>query len=136
MNCDTAKELFLAFHDGDLLETDRKALESHLESCASCASEWEAYRITLGEVSGMFALSPSEGFTQRVKQTIGKRSRGRFFSDQRNLGINFAIVSFVLIVLVLLAYLYISSSREIVLIPPSDDTSDIGGNGAPASVDH
>jgi anti-sigma factor RsiW len=124
MNCDRARELFLEYHDGDLSDTDRQALEAHLETCEICRADWEAYQRTLGEVSGMFNVAPPADFAQRVKQTIGKRSRGRFFGHDRNLSINFAIVSFLLILLVILAYLFISSKQEIVLVEPSLENGD------------
>lgn len=130
MKCDHAKDLFLSYHDGELTGDELTALEAHLSSCEACAAEWDAYRLTLGEVSGMFRVEPSEDFTQRVKQAIGKRSRGRFFGEQRNLSISFAIVSFLLILVVLLAYLLITSSKRIELLPPSEDHASDAEGGA------
>jgi anti-sigma factor RsiW len=120
MKCDHATELFLSVHDGDIDDRERQAFFDHLERCASCRSEWEAYQLTLNEVSGIHAVSPPDQFTQRVKQVIGRRSKGRFFGEERHFSLSFAIVSFVLIVLVMLAYLYISSDREIMLLFPGD----------------
>ncbi len=134
MKCDTAIDLFLAYQDGDLKGDELRALEEHLASCDSCAAEWAAYQATLGEVSGLFRVEPSDGFTQRVKQTIGKRSRGRFFGEQRNLSISFAIVSFLLILLVLLAYLYISSNREIILLSPEQENGASETTASPKSA--
>ena len=122
MKCDEAIGLFLSIHDGDVSETDRQAFNEHLRQCDTCRAEWDAYLLTLNEVSGMYPLAPPDEFTQKVKQVIKRRSRGRFFGEERPFNLSFAIVSFVLIVLVLLAYLFISSDREIMLLFPGEKT--------------
>ncbi len=123
MKCEEAKALFLSAHDGDLGAIEKQAFDEHLASCEACQEEWKAYLLTLDEVSGMYPLAPPDEFTQRVKQVIGRRSKGRFFGDERPFSISFAIVSFVLIVLVLLAYLFISSGREIFLLFPDEKSA-------------
>ncbi len=120
MNCDKVKALFLGYHDGDLSAEETAAIEAHLKDCNTCNADWEAYLITLSEVSGMFSLKAPEDFTQKVKQTIGKRSKGRFFSEDRRLGTSFAIVSLLLILACMLLYLYLSTEREIEVMPSSD----------------
>jgi anti-sigma factor RsiW len=124
MKCDHAKSLFLAYHDGDLSEDEHQVLKAHLDECESCASEWRAYKQTLGEVSGMFQITPPNDFAERVKHTIGRRSRGRFFGEQRVLSISFALVSFILILLFLLTYIFVSADREITLVAPSSESKD------------
>ncbi len=121
MKCDQAQARFLAYHDGDLSQEDEKALQVHLEACEGCKSEWKDYCATLGDVSGMFEIAPPDDFTERVKHAIGRRSRGRFFGEDRNLSLSFAIVSFVLIVLFLLAYLFIAAEREITVFSLEED---------------
>ena len=64
----------------------------------------------------MFPMDAPKDFTLRVKQTIDKRSKGRFFGEERPLGMSFAIVSFVLIILFLMAYFYLFSEREITVL--------------------
>ena len=116
MNCEHVNTLFLAYHDGDLSQEEKTALEDHLKTCATCAADWDAYLLTLNEVSGMFPVAAPDDFALRVKQTIGKRSRGRFFGEERPLGMSFAVVSFVLILLFLMAYYYLFSTREITVL--------------------
>ena len=123
MKCDHVTSLFLSVHDQDVSEEEKKAFEAHLESCETCRADWEAYKMTLNEVSGMYPLAPPDEFTLRVKQAIGRRSKGRFFGDERPYSLSFAIVSFVLIVLVLLAYLFISSGKEIFVVFPGEENS-------------
>ena len=132
MKCDDATSLFLSVHDGDVSEEQKTAFHAHLAGCENCRAEWEAYLLTLNEVSGMYPLAPPDEFAKRVKQVIGRRSRGRFFGDERSFSLNFAIVSFVLIVLVLLAYLYISSDREIKLLSPGNTVESEGTDSAEA----
>jgi predicted anti-sigma-YlaC factor YlaD len=117
MDCEHAKELFIAYHDGDLSNRERLDLEKHLGECEACRNEWEAYLKTMKGISGLHRLKPSEDFVSRVKQTIGRRSRGRFFGESNQNGMRFAIISFVLILLVLLAYLFISAGSELELLP-------------------
>ena len=130
MNCEDAKGLFLAYRDGDLSETESAAVASHIKECSSCAADWDAYNLTLNEVSGMFSMEAPEDFALKVKQTIGKRSRGRFFAEDRSIGISFAMVSFLLILVFLLAYLYLGSSKKITLLSPSGEPTDTTGDTA------
>ena len=124
MDCEHAKELFIAYHDGDLSDSEKSTLEKHLRECDACRQEWEVYSKTMKEVSGMHRLTPSDDFVSRVKQTIGRRSRGRFFGESTHFGMGFAIVSFILILLVMLAYLFISSGKEVKLLPDNNDNTD------------
>ncbi len=116
MNCEHAKTLFLAYQDGDLAPDEKADFEAHLKSCAACSADLDAYIQTLNEVSGMFPMDAPKDFTLRVKQTIDKRSKGRFFGEERPLGMSFAIVSFVLIIFFLMAYYYLFSEREITVL--------------------
>ena len=121
MNCEQAKTLFLAYQDDELSPDDKDAFEAHLKQCPACTEELEAYVQTLNEVSGMFPMQAPKDFTLRVKQTIDKRSRGRFFGEERPLGVSFAVVSFVLILLFLMAYFYLFSAKEITVLAPATD---------------
>ena len=122
MDCEKAKTLFIDYHDGDLKKDEAKALKAHLSSCDECMQEWQDYQKMMEEVSGLHSLAPSEDFVSKVKQTIDKRSKGRFFGTTSAPGLNFAIISFILILLFLAAYLFISSGSEVEVIntPKSD----------------
>lgn len=135
MKCEDVRGLFLAYHDGDLAHDERQALEAHLNECEACVAEWTAYSRTLDEVSGMFQLSAPKDFTERVKHTIGRRSKGRFFGDDRNFSISFAVVSFILILFFLLAYLFLYADRSITLVSPGNDsTSTVNGDNRDKSA--
>jgi anti-sigma factor RsiW len=119
MDHDRAKELFTRLHEEDLADQERAALERHLDECEGCRAEWESYRLTIDEVSGLLEALPPEDFTHSVQQKIRKRSRGRFFGEQRPFSIWFAVVSFILILLFILAYLVLTASTEIFIVEKS-----------------
>lgn len=120
-----ARDLFFEYHDDELDDAVRAELEAHLDSCAECRREWEAYRATVDEISGLHALAPDDEFVRQIEQRIKRRSRGRFFSNQGQFSVRFAIVSFVLIMLFLLAYLFLSAGPEFEMV------EDGGGDGPP-----
>ncbi len=130
MDCERARTLFLDYHDDDIGDGDRRDLEKHLDDCKACKVEWDDYLKTVGEVSGLLALTPSGDFTSRVKDTIGRRSRGRFFGEERPFSLWFAIISFLLILLVLLGYLFISAGTEIHIVPQKSEDSATSPNRA------
>jgi anti-sigma factor RsiW len=126
MDCQQAKELFVDYTDGALAPQSRSDFEAHVAQCPSCRQELDAYSKTLEEMSGLIQLAPNDGFTSRVKKTIGRRSKGRFFGDESSYSLKFAIISFILILVVLLAYTYISEGRNIALIDSAPDQTDEG----------
>ena len=104
MDHEKARELFTDYLDGELAEQDRTALEAHLAGCEECREEWKSFSKTVGEVSGLLRMAAPETFVRDVEQKIRRRSRGRFFSDGRSYSLQFAVVSFILIVLFIMAY--------------------------------
>lgn len=121
MDCKTAKKLFVSYKDGDLEGNPQKALEKHFKQCEACRKDWDEYQRTLQEITGMHDLQPPADFVSKVKQTIGKRSRGRFFGETKQPSMVFAVVSFILILLFLLAYLVISHTTEIQIEPAKEE---------------
>jgi anti-sigma factor RsiW len=63
--------------DGLLDDRDRRCLEQHLMTCATCRQEWEAMQ----EISALFALSPQVGpplgFATRVERRLGEKTKKR-----------------------------------------------------------
>jgi len=121
MDHERAKELFTSYHDEELSPEEAAALEQHLAGCEPCRLEWEDYRRTIDEISGLHLLRPPADFTHNVEQKIRRRSRGRFFGEQRSLGTHFAVVSFILILLFILAYLVLTAVTEITVAEESSD---------------
>lgn len=129
MDCKRAEALFVDFYDGTLKGADRSELERHLEQCPSCRRSWEIYQQTIREVSGLNVLSDPDEFVKNVQQKINHRSKGRFFNDQAPYTVRFAVVSFLLIFVFLIAYLILALSSDIQLVIRETD----GGLAADAS---
>jgi anti-sigma factor RsiW len=104
MDHKSARACFMEYHDGDLAEGDRLALEEHLATCADCTAEWDAYRRAIEEVSGLQVISPSENFAREVALAIELRGKRRF-GGLSLVGIRVAVLSLILIMLLLMAYL-------------------------------
>ncbi len=130
MDCKQAKSVFINYYDGDLEQSERAAFEKHLGDCKVCQAEWDDYQKTMSEISGLHHLGPSEDFVFRVKKTIDRRSKGRFFGEQSHYSLRFAIVSFVLILFFMIAYIFVSSLIEIQIM---DSEEDAGANSVDTS---
>jgi anti-sigma factor RsiW len=106
MDHESARAYFTEYHDGELADADRRALEEHLSSCAACSSEWDTYRRAIEEVSGLRTLAPSEDFARQVSLAIELRAARRRNRGGLSLtGVRMAVLSLVLIMLFIMAYL-------------------------------
>jgi anti-sigma factor RsiW len=131
MERDRARELFSRYRDDDLPAGERAALEAFLGQDPGCRREWEEFQRTLDEVSGLHLLQPPAGFVAAVEQKIRKRSRGRFFGEQRPAATWFAVVSFALILFFLLAYLLLAETVRIEHV--EEEPAPDGAKGSPAA---
>jgi len=116
MEHEKARELFTDYLDGELSGEEKAALEEHLAECEECRAEWESFSRTVGEVSGLLSVAAPDDFAREVEQKIRRRSRGKFFSEERSYSLQFAVVSFILIILFIMAYLLMSSVTEITVL--------------------
>jgi anti-sigma factor RsiW len=105
MDHESAKAGFTGYHDGEISEGDRRALEAHLSACADCSAEWEAYRRAVEEVSGLRVLAPPEHFTKQVTLAIELRAKRRAFGGLSLSVVRIAVLSLVLLMLLIMAYL-------------------------------
>jgi anti-sigma factor RsiW len=124
MDHDRARKLFTAYHDGELAADEVGELESHLAGCEACSAEWDIYRRTIEEISGLHKFAAPVGITEAVEQKIKRRSRGRFFGEQRSFSTQFAIVSFILILLFMLAYLVMTETTVITVLEEDEPVTD------------
>lgn len=60
MKCNRAKELFSAWRDGKLSESQRCDLLGHITACPSCTEEWAQYNEVLDPVGESAAVVPEE----------------------------------------------------------------------------
>ncbi|MCK9462806.1 MAG: zf-HC2 domain-containing protein [Proteobacteria bacterium] len=105
MDHESARACFTGYHDGELSEGDRRSLEEHLAACPGCAAEWDSYRRTMEEVSGLRVMAPPEHFEKQVALAIALRGRRRTFGGLSLVGVRIAVLSLVLIMLLIMGYL-------------------------------
>jgi len=125
-----ATEQFSDFLEGSLSAEKEKALLAHLDGCKECRAELDSLRETLNSLSGLKRLPPPNEFANRVASTIHRRSRGRFFGDEPFFNrVPFEWISFVVIVLLLVAYLFMTLDLKDVKVTPRVGTG--SGTSAP-----
>jgi predicted anti-sigma-YlaC factor YlaD len=105
MDHESAKAAFMAYHDRELADGERRSLEEHLASCPDCRAEWAAYSRTVGEVSGLRVLAPPANFARQVTLAIEQRGRKPLRGSLSLNGMRIAILSLILIMLLFTAYL-------------------------------
>jgi anti-sigma factor RsiW len=108
MDHEAAQERFSDYLEGELAADEQREVAAHLEGCADCRRELEAFRQTLRHLSGLRPMPAPDGFVGKVQQRINKRSRGRFFRVERLLfRVPFEWISFVIIILMLALYYFL-----------------------------
>ena len=97
--------------DGTLPADDRRAVEQHLETCASCREDLAELRKTMDALSGLHRVPAPENFDRDITETIRRRSRGRFFG-RRTLGdrVPFELLALLALVLGLALYFFLRGS--------------------------
>jgi len=70
MRCKQAREYYFRNRDGLLSETDKMKLQEHLALCSECAKFVKEMDMTLGLLSELEELSPSESFEWNIKRRI------------------------------------------------------------------
>ncbi|MCU0662790.1 MAG: zf-HC2 domain-containing protein [Myxococcota bacterium] len=131
MDHERAQSLFMSYHDAELPAREVEALEAHLAQCTECSLAWQGYKAAVEEISGLLKVTPAPDFSKRVQQAIGRRSRGRFFSESSDSGgLGIAIVSVILVLVFALLYLLIATSGEVKVVDPGA-SSDPKGAASP-----
>ncbi len=70
MTCDEAREAFSELYDGILSGSRLVELSRHLDGCAACRAEWDAFRMTVRGVAGLGLEEPPLDFAVRVRQQV------------------------------------------------------------------
>ncbi|MBN2530941.1 MAG: zf-HC2 domain-containing protein [Deltaproteobacteria bacterium] len=127
MDHQETRDLFTEYHDGDLSDAQLQELEKHLLNCSECDAEWQTFKKTMNEISGLLSLEPPKDVALAVERKIHRRSRGKFFGRGKGSNIQYAIVSFILVLFFMLAWLMLTAVNEIVVLDAEADA------GSPAA---
>lgn len=136
MDHERAISLFSDYHDCELDEPTVCELESHLAECAKCNAEWKSFQAAISGVSGLMQISPAEDVVSSVQQKIRKRSAGKFYGKNRGDDTRFALISFILVLVFMMAYLLLEVVSTISIIEsPVDTVRDSDSFGIPPEVE-
>jgi anti-sigma factor RsiW len=106
MACPEFEGDFSDYHDGTLPPERRAALEAHLAAHAECREEYDRFKEAVSALSGLRKSRAPRDLSDRVADTIHRRSAGRFFG-RRAFGDRIPYQLFAGIGLVLLVALYL-----------------------------
>jgi anti-sigma factor RsiW len=70
MDCEKIRVDIGAYLDGELSDSERSAVETHIASCGGCAKELEELRTLKNRVSGLPRIKAPADFLARVKQAV------------------------------------------------------------------
>ena len=102
MNCEQVQELLSRFHDGELGQAERAAVELHLGSCVVCPGELAAIA-ELSEVArASRAPEPPGDLWERIELRLA-RSGGPWFATARRIVPTWRVAALAALVLVALA---------------------------------
>ena len=100
-----ATELFSAYWERELGDSEKGALEEHLRSCVVCRREFQTFEKTVNAVGSLDKVIAPPDFADGVRKTINKRSRGRFFNPRKLAErIPYEVFSLVMLGLILAIY--------------------------------
>ena len=68
--CRQMRDRFDERLDGRLSAADQAAFDSHVESCAGCREQWQAYAAAWQVVARLPAVEPSFGFAERTLRRL------------------------------------------------------------------
>ena len=84
MSCNRMENLILPYVDGRLKESERREVETHLESCAACRLRVNEFRAVTGLLDELPVIEPSAAFDMRVHARVAaepvKRSLWGWFA--------------------------------------------------------
>jgi len=92
MRCKQAREFYFRNRDGLLTEAEKMKLQEHLAVCETCSKFAEEMDRSLGLLSGLEELSPSEGFEWNVKRRIlQEKTRLLRLRDEERRGFSYVL---------------------------------------------
>ncbi len=70
MSCNRMENRILPYVDGRLKESERREVETHLESCAACRLRVNEFRAVTGLLDELPVIEPSAAFDMRVHARV------------------------------------------------------------------
>lgn len=113
-------ELLFAYIDGELDKDERLAFEARLRSEPALAAELEGMSFTQEVVSQIEVPEPPPLLADKVEHRIRRRSRGRYFSENKGAGESLAWSGIAL--LIVAGIIVILSFSLPVALPPVDNS--------------
>jgi len=81
MRCASMQEKLIEYLDGRAKPAERRAVEEHLASCASCRTRAEEFRMVSDALDDLPVLSPSPAFDASLRARISIEPAPRRFWD-------------------------------------------------------
>lgn len=79
------QEKFSELWEQTLDEETRRRVQEHLDACAACRSDYEAFQQAMKPLGQLGRVRPPQDLKKTVPELIRRRSQGRFFSPRRGL---------------------------------------------------
>lgn len=137
MDREEARAHFSDYLDDELTDELRLAFEQALEADELLRKEFRSFRKTVQSLSGLRMTAPPPEFARKVERRIQRRSRGRFFREQRILmRVPFEWFSFVIILILLVLYMTVMLEGKKVRKPQGKPPATKQLKQAPSSAPH
>ncbi len=93
MNCKDIKEALHAFCDGEASSLEKKIIEEHLLSCASCQEEVAKIKAAQSLLKAQETHSAPEGFAKETMLLIKERQEYREEREEEGIPVDFVLSS-------------------------------------------
>lgn len=93
MNCKDIKEALHAYCDGEASSLEKKIIEEHLLSCASCQEEVAKIKASLSLLKTQEIHKAPEGFTKETMLLIKEKQEYREAREEEGIPVDFVLSS-------------------------------------------
>ena len=80
MKCEQVSKELIAYLDRRMDSAERREVEEHLASCASCRKRAEEFRAISNLMDEMPVIEPSLGFDARIRQRVAAEPQRKWFT--------------------------------------------------------
>ncbi|MCS6912880.1 MAG: zf-HC2 domain-containing protein [Myxococcales bacterium] len=112
------QEKFSELWEQTLDEETRQKVQAHLDACAACRSDYEAFQQAMRPLGQLGRVRPPQDLKETVPDLIRRRSQGRFFSSRRGLKrVPLEWLSLAMLAVVALLYLLLKLLQPALRLP-------------------